>query len=40
MQVDDVCPLKLGELGDVGACVGYVHLKEVLSAEVVGNEDA
>ena len=40
MQVDDICPLKLGKVCDVCPCIGNVHLKKVLATEFVGDEDA
>jgi hypothetical protein len=40
MQVDDIRSLELGKFRDVSSRVGDIHLEEVLTAEVVGNEDA
>ena len=40
MQMNHIRSLKLCELCDICSSVGNIHLKEVLPAEVVGNEDA
>ena len=40
MQVDDIGTLKLAQLGDVGASVGYVYLEKVPAAESVVNKNA
>ena len=40
MQMNDICSLELCELCDICACVGNIHLKEILPTETVGNEDA
>ena len=35
MQVDDIGTLKLAQLGDVGASVGYVYLENTLNVAML-----